>query len=385
MSGNITRRGKSSWRLKFDVGRDPSTGKRQTRYETVKGTKKDAEKELTRLLNERNEGTLVEPTKITLGEFARDWLAHTAPATITTKTLERYDDLAEGHIIPALGGHRLQKLTARHIEAFYAKALVSGRRDGKGGLSPATVRHIHAVLRRIIRSAIKKQLLKIDPLQNVENLPRLQTPEIQVLSQDELALLLRNLRGTILFAPALLAAATGMRRGEVLGLRWCDIDFGLRALTVAQTIEETRKGLKFKPPKTNSGRRRITLPESVVRELEQHKREQAEQRLALGLGKDKNDLVFATFDGRPRVPRNFSREFTRAVKAAGLPSVTFHGLRHGHASHLLADGTPVKVVSERLGHANITITLQTYAHVLPGMQEDVAVAMEHTLLAVLGD
>jgi len=236
-----------------------------------------------------------------------------------------------------------------------------------------------------MRSAVRKRLISVNPMSMVENVPKFEEKEVEVLDEQQLNTLLRSLKGTMLYMPSLLAASTGMRRGEVLALRWRDIDFGKQTLTVAQSIEETRAGLRFKEPKTKSGRRQIALPESVVNALAEHKRDQAERRIALGLGKDENELVFTTFDGRPRVPRNFTREFTKAVAATDLPQITFHGLRHTHITHLLKAGVPVKVVSERAGHANISITLQTYAHVMPGMQEDAAALIEQSLKAAFED
>lgn len=373
------KRGQPAWLLKYDAGPDPVTGKRRQRYKTVRGSESAAKAELRRLVTAVEDGEHVDRSKTTLAEFARDWLTNVAAVTLSGKTHERYSELIEGNIIPAIGDTALQKLTATKIEAFYAEALKSGRRDGKGGLHPRTVRHIHRVLSLVLASAEKKKIIKASPMSAVENVPSVDDAEIQVLEENELAALLRSVKGTSIHMPVLLAATTGMRRGEILGLRWQDIDLDGCALTVRQSIEETKAGLAFKAPKTKASIRTITLPAFVVTALRDHRREQAEQRLALGLGKDKNDLVFTNPEGEPRRPRNFSKEFSRCAKRAGVGHVSLHGLRHTHATQLLKQGVNVKVVSERLGHANISITLQIYAHALPSMQAEAAAMIDATL------
>ncbi|MCZ6586453.1 MAG: tyrosine-type recombinase/integrase [Alphaproteobacteria bacterium] len=385
MKGHIQKRGKKSWRLKFDLPPDVTTRMRRTRYLTVQGTKKDAETKLAEVLTAVNQKTFVNASRTTFGEFANQWLETSAAANVSPKTLERYGDLLRKQLLPTFEFIRIQDISGQDIELLYVQLGKTGRHDGKGGLSPRTVRHVHVLLGQIMRSAVRKSLISVNPMSMVENAPKFEEKEIEVLDEQQLNTLLRSLKGTMLYMPSLLAASTGMRRGEVLALRWRDIDFGTLKLTVAQSIEETRAGLRFKEPKTKSGRRQIALPESVVRALAEHKRDQAERRIALGLGRDENGLVFTTFDGRPRVPRNFTREFTKAVAATELPQITFHGLRHTHITHLLKAGVPVKVVSERAGHANISITLQTYAHVMPGMQEDAAALIEQSLKAAFED
>jgi integrase len=181
--------------------------------------------------------------------------------------------------------------------------------------------------------------------------------------------------------PVLLAATTGMRRGEVLALHWRDLDLGVGRLTVRRTVEQTKSGLRFKEPKTKGSRRTITLPAITIEALARHKAQQAEERMQLGLGKC--DLVFTRWDGEPVNPRNFTKEFSRCVRAAGTRPIGFHGLRHTHLSHLMASGVPVKVVAERAGHASAKMTLDVYGHVLPGMQEDVARQVDAALRGVL--
>lgn len=383
MRGNITRRGKASWRLKFDLGTDPATGKRNTQLVTVRGTKKQAEAELNKRLNQIEEGTFVEKSGATVAEYARHWIETIAPSKASAKTLERYGEIIEKHIVPRVGAVHLQKLNGPRIDAFYQQLRVDGRADGKGGLAPQTVLHIHRLLSQILASAVKARKLRQSPMEAVQTTPKVRKEEIQVLDDAELAVLLKHLKGRAIYMPVMLAASTGMRRGEVLAVRWKDIDLDRATLQVAQVAEETKAGVTVKEPKTDRSRRSITLPARFVHELRIHKKQLAEHRLKLGLGKDEQDLVFPTFDGRMRTPRPFSKEFAREAEAAGVGHVTFHGLRHTHISHLLRSGVPVHVVSARAGHANPAVTLNIYAHMMPGQQEGAAAIVDAALSAAL--
>ncbi|MCO6050642.1 site-specific integrase [Mesorhizobium sp. RP14(2022)] len=383
MTGSITKRGERSWRLKFDRGTDPETGKRRTVYVTVKGTKKEAQAELIRQLNQVDEGSFVAKSGSTVGEYADHWLTSIAPAKASPKTLERYREIAAHHIAARLGKVELQKLDGTKIDEFYQHLRTKGRRDGKGGLASQTVMHVHRLLSQILASAVKARKLRASPMAEVQAVPKVRKEEIQVLDDGELAKLLQHLKGRSIYMPVMVAASTGMRRGEVLALRWRDVDFDALTLQVRQVVEETKEGVRVKEPKTDRGRRTISLPARLVAELKRHKKEIAELRLKLGMGKANHDLVFPTIDGGMRAPRPFSKEFAREAKAAGVPHVTFHGLRHTHITHLLRSGVPVHVVATRAGHANPSVTLTIYAHVLPGQQEAAAAIVDAALSRAL--
>ena len=381
MKGHIRRRGKRSWEIKYDVG--TVAGDRITKYETIRGGKRDAQRALNAKLHEIDTGTLVEPNKITVGEYLESWLVGRKP-TVSAKTYERYAEIVRKHLIPTFGQTILQQLSAVQIEAAYARWHENGRQDGRGGLSARTIHHHHARLKQALKHAVRKNLLRSNPADMIDNIPKVQTIETPVLDEDQLGALLRTAKSTRLFAPVLLAATTGMRRGEILGLRWADVNLSSAQLYVARVLEQTRAGLGFKEPKTKHSRRTIALPSVTVQMLRDHKVKQAEERLSLGLGRDQNDLVFTTLVGGPVNPRNFSKLFDRLVARAGVTRITFHGLRHTHFTHLLKAGTNPKVVSERAGHATVAITLSIYAHVLPGMQEDVAVDVDRSVRGMLG-
>jgi integrase len=377
MRGNITRRGKSSWRIKFDHGFDLTTGKRLTHFETVRGSKRDAVNLLTKRLAERGEGQLVRPTGDTVAEYARYWLTNIAPGVTANKTRERYAEHLSAHIVPMLGKIALQKLEGTDIDAFYAHLRAKGRRDGKGGLAPATIAHIHKVLTQILKSAVKARKLRRSPMDYVQSKPKVRQDEISILDNKELAVLLSHLRGHWLYMPVLLTAATGLRRGELLALRWSDVDLNAATLRVAQVMEFVGTNISFKGPKTERSRRTIALPASVVIELKAHRRAQAEHCLKCGFGRP--ELVFPRWDGKPHNPDRFGDYFKREVQAAKLPPVTFHSLRHTHITCLLRSGVPVHIVSARAGHASPTITLTTYAHLLSGDQEAAADLMDALL------
>jgi integrase len=383
MRGNITRRGKSSWRIKFDIGHDPLTGKRRYHTETIRGTKADAVTLISRRLAERGEGQLVERNAITVAKYARHWLTTIAPAKTSGKTLERYGEIVEKHIIPNIGLVELQKLDGPQIDSFYSKLATSGRRDGNGGLSPQTVRHIHRLLSLVLASAVKAKKLGISPMAAVQTTPKVRRPDIQVLDSTEIAILFAHLKGRSLYMPVLLAASTGMRRGEVLALRWKDLDLDKATLKVVQVVELVGGNVSLKEPKTERSRRTIALPDRLVQELRTHRKEQMEFCLKLGVGRF--ELVFPHWDGSLRNPSHFTKAFSREVTSAKLPHVTFHGLRHTHITHLLRSGVPVHVVSARAGHANPTVTLNIYAHLLPGQQEGAAAVFDLALRQALRD
>ncbi len=383
MSGSIIRRGKQSWRCKFDIGRGPD-GVRQTRYLTVRGTKKDAQGALITALAAVNEGTHVDPSKLTVGEFLLKWLTEYAATAVSAKTYERYGEHVHKHLVPGLGTIALRDLAPLDIQRYYTKALTSGRLKGPGGLSPRTVHHQHVILSQALRRAVKWRLLAINPAEAVDP-PKVCQEEIEVLDDDELAKLLRTAKSTRSYPAIFLAATTGMRRGEVLGLRWRDIDLDGAKLTIAMALEETKSGLRLKSPKTPGSRRTITLPAVTVEALRRHRVQVLRERLALGLGRDDDGPVFANFEGGHIQPRNFTKKFTRLVKRAGVRQITLHGLRHSHITSLLRAGVNAKVVSERAGHASVAITLGLYAHALPDMQAEAAAKVDAVLRGVLDE
>jgi integrase len=304
---------------------------------------------------------------MSVGEFLDRWLADYAKPKVSPKTLERYQEMIGGHIRPALGSFRLNKLSPLHIQAFYSQALANGRKDGKGGLSAQSVVHFHRVLKKAFDQAVKWQLLARNPVQGVEP-PRSQRQEMRALDENQTASLLRLLGESRMYIPVMLAVTTGLRRGEILALRWANVDLVDGTITVVQSLEQTKDGLHFKAPKTHRSRRLIALAGITVEALRSHRVKQAKERLALGGAYDDQNLVCPRPGGSPWPPDVLSTAFAAFVRRSGIGPFRFHDLRHSHATHLLRAGVHPKVVSERLGHSSVGITLDTYSHVLPGMQ-----------------
>jgi integrase len=378
--GHIRQRSPGSWEIKYDIERDPATGRRRVRYRTVKGAKRDAQRALREALAAVDRGQHVEPGRMTVGDWLQQWLDVSAH-TVAPKTHERYAEIVAKHLVPALGAIRLAKLAPVHIQAYYAAALASGRRDGKGGLSAQTVVHLDRVLSRALKRARQLRLIAANPTQDIER-PRVERKEIQVLDAAQATKLVAAASSTRIYVPIVLALATGLRRGELLALRWQDLDLDARTLTVVRSLEQTNDGLRFKAPKSARGRRTIALSESMVEVLRSHRLAQLEERMQLGLGRDENALVFARLDGEPIAPDTFTGWFARVAKRAGV-RINFHGLRHTHMTDLLRANIHPKVASERAGHSSVGFTLDRYSHVVPGLQEDAAMRIDAALRKLL--
>jgi integrase len=380
MKGHIRRRGDRSWELKFDLGTDPLSGKRSTRYHSFKGTKREADAELVQLMAAADRGDYVDPLKLTLAEFLDRWESWAA-TQVSAKTLERYKDLAAHHIRPHLGARRVQKLKPVDFAELYGR-LLKAKPEG-AGLAPRTVGHVHRLLHRQFVHAVKwgivtSNLVTAEP-------PRVTRTEIEILGPEQVATVLQALRGQRLYPVALVGLATGMRRGEIVALRWSDVDLDNGRIRVERSLEETKAGLAFKEPKTKAGRRTIGIPPSVVAELRAHWRQQQEERLARGLGKGMpDDLAFPRPDGAAWPPDRLSSTWAKTVRSMKLPKVTFHALRHTHVSQLIAAGLDVVTVSRRIGHSNPTITLNVYAHLFGNTDQRAVEAVETALAGALG-
>ncbi|MGC8536965.1 MAG: site-specific integrase [Rhizomicrobium sp.] len=360
------------------------TGGRKIAYRTVRGTKKQAEAELSKAVAEMHAGGFIDGTNMTVKEYLGRWLKDHAAVTVSAKTLERYTELADRHLSPRLGAHALQKLTPMHIQNAYSDMLESGRIKGGGGLSARTVHHVHRLLFQALRQAVRWQLLSRNPAEAVTP-PKPPPTEIAILDEDQVGVLLKAARSTRMYTPILLAITTGLRRGEVFGLRWTDIDLENGRLSVAQALEQTKAGIAFKAPKTKRSRRTVTLPSVTIEALRAHRAKQAAERLALGLGKDDLGLVFTSPLGAPVSVRAVSKEFARIVKRAKLPPLTFHGLRHSHLTALLKAGVHPKIASERAGHASVAITMDVYSHVLPSMQDGLTGGVDAAIRKALAE
>lgn len=374
MRGNITKRGKSSWRLKFDLGTDPATGKRLTEYVTVKGTKKDAERELNKRLSQLDGGTYVARTGETVAEHVRGWLAGNFDLAETTR--ERFERLIEQQIVPHLGTVQLQQLRPAQVSTWHRTLRTSGGKDGRP-LSAATVRQAHRVLHLALADALEVEKIGRN-VASGRKLPKGSKTETVILQEGEIAPVLAALVGHWLHPIAVLAVGTGMRQGEVMGLAWRNVDLDAGSVRVEFSLEETKAhGLRLKKPKTKAGVRTISLPASATAVLQEHRKLQLEQRLALGMGKPGKDaLVFCDHEARAIAPSRVSGAWRDFIKAKKLPRVRFHDLRHTHASALIASGLDVVKISRRLGHASPVVTLTVYAHLFKQTDDGAADVMD---------
>lgn len=340
----------------------------------MRGTKRDAQRELRKLLEAVDRGMVADAGRMTVGDWLKQWIEE-ARHSVAPKTHERYGQIVDKHLVPALGTIPLAKLAPVHIQAFYSDALKSGRLDGRGGLSPQTVVHFDRVLHLALKRARALRLIAVNPVEDAER-PKVEDREMQTLTEKQTARLLAAASTTRIYVPIVLALATGLGRGELLALRWQDIDLSTGIVEVVRSLEQTKgAGLRFKTTKTKRGKRPIVLPASVLDLLRDHKTQQAEERLALGLGK--GELVFTRVNGQPISPDSFTSWVARVAKRAGTSHIMpVHGLRHTHITNLLRANVHPKVASERAGHSRVGFTLDRYSHVIPSLQEDAALRID---------
>jgi integrase len=379
--GHLRQRSAGSFELKFDAGHD-AAGKRIIEYRSFRGTKREAQTKLATLIAAVDKGEHVTRSTLTVGahvaERIEQWFAL---GKITPKTAERYNELCLNQIAPFIGQIALQALKASDIERWHGTLRVSGRRDGRGGLAPLTIRHAHRLLGKALKEAQRHDLV-IRNAASMQPAPRVPRTEVAILTADQIRGLMRDLKDRPVYPKVVLALFAGLRLGEVLALRWQSLDLDRKTATVRAALEETQAGLRFKTPKSESGVRTIVLPDIVVETLRAYRRQQQEQRLALGLGKLTGDgLVFGRLDGAPQTPNALSKEWAAAATSIGLGETTFHSLRHAHASQLIDAG--VDVVKIRLGHASPTITLGTYAHLFNKHEDKSAAAINDAVAALL--
>jgi len=376
--GYVRQQSAATWRITAPAGTDPATGKPLRVQRTVRGSKKDAQKALTKLLADIDRGVVVvDPTNLTVEQFMHQWIDHMRHR-IRPTTFDRYEGVTRNHIIPSLGKTKLAKLKPMQIQAFEARLLESGRIKGPGGLSAQTVLHIHRVFSEALGQAVRWQLLAVNPALAVQP-PRAKRPELTIPDAETVERIVETAKGTSIYVAVLLAAATGMRRGEILGLRWSEVDLQQGVVRVVTTYQRSRRGLEFADPKTQRARRTIALPPFAVEVLRRHQRHQTARKLAAGRAWHDSNLVTELGDGRPLDPSEFTRKFADLAKRAGAPGVRLHDMRHAFATMLLNSGVHPKIASEALGHSTVGITLDTYSHVLPNMQGVAAAAIQEAL------
>lgn len=362
--------GADRFRWAYVVDAAPPGAPRQQRRRAGFPTKSAALEAMHRLQAAVAGGTFVEPSRQTVGKYLTEWVAGIS-GEVRGGTWRGYRDNVHNHLTPRIGDVPLQALSANRVRALYQELATGGRlRDG-AGLSVKSVHNLHLTLRKALADAVRDRVLLSNPADHAHRLPN-DRPEMRTWSAPQLAAFLASVRDDPDFALWRLAATTGMRRGEVVGVRWHDVDMDGARVAIVQQRVRGADGLGFGPPKTAKARRSVALDPATVAALRAHRRRQAEDRLAFGPGYQDADLVFARADGSPLDPDTVSATFDRLLKLARLPRIRLHDLRHTHATLALAAGVHPKVVQERLGHANIQTTMDIYSHTIPAMQEDAA-------------
>jgi len=325
----------------------------------------------------------VKPAKETLGMFLEHWLRDYAMPNLSPRTCEGYEHIIKQHLIPCLGNIPLSEIKPSHLQAYYAEKLDHGRKDGNGGLSPRTVQHHHVTLHTALQSAVKWGLLSRNPADAVDR-PRYEHKEMHTFDDEGLRAFLQAARETQYYALFYLALFTGMRRSELLALRWDDIDLDMAQVYVTRALHRLRTGeIVYRTPKTAKSRRLIDLPPSAALVLRQHRDQQEALLVDMATAPTQgSDLVFTTLGSGPVLPDTFTHAWIKTARRAGFPHIRLHDARHTHATLLLKQGVHPKVVQERLGHASITTTLDTYSHVLPGLQQSAALKFDQVAQAV---
>jgi integrase len=370
--GSVRQRG-STWTVVFDERR--TDGRRRQRSKGGFRTRKDAERYLREQLVSLDAGTYMAPHKLTVATYLTEhWLPAMHARGLRPSTLARYESHVRCAIGPSLGGLPLQAVMPTHLNSLYSDLRAAGR-------APKTIRNVHGVVSKALADAERWGLVGRNAAR-LADVPAVARPKLRVWSPEQTRGFLSAVASDRLFAAWLLAATTGMRRGELLGLRWADVDLDVGVLRVTQARVRAGNQVVAGEPKTARGRRTIALDPATVAALRQHRKRQAEERLLAGPRYADSGLVFTMPDGSPIHPNRFGLWFRRRAHAAGLPAIRLHDMRHSYATAGLAAGVPPKVMSERLGHATVAFTLDTYTSALPAMDKSAADVVAALILGI---
>lgn len=365
--GTIYKRPNGTWCAQLRIG----GGRRLTHYAK---TQNECRRWLHEVTGQLDTGLVVESNRVRLEEYLTKWLEIAQPS-LRASTWQQYRHIVETHIVPIIGSVRLKSLRPDHLQALYTHQLTSG-------VGVRTVQLVHAVLHRSLSQAVTWGLLVRNPAAVVRK-PARQRREMQTLTAEQCRQLLEAAAGSRYLTLYHLAITTGLRQGELLGLRWTDLTPETASLRIQRQLCYVRgAGIQFIEPKTDRSRRAIIISAADLEMLQRHRVAQIKQRLFTGARWQEHDLIFPSTIGTPTSPRNLVRDFKDRLVMAGLPHhlIRFHDLRHTAATLMLQSGVHPKVVQERLGHADVTITLQTYSHVLPSLQVDAAEKISRLLM-----
>jgi integrase len=374
MRGCIIERN-GSLRLKVSLGKNQQTDKYESYYETFHGNITEARKRLREILTELDKGTFIKPGKTTVSDYLNTWLRDYCKPSLSPRTVQLYSYICRVHLIPTIGKITLTELKPQHLQKLYAEKLSSG-------LSSRTVQICHVAIHKALKNAVRISLLSRNVADSVDK-PKIQRPEMHPMTENDLSRFLDASKQGNYYALFYTYLFTGMRRSELLAVRWSDIDLLGMQISVSRTMQYlngVKNHVTFKEPKSNKSRRLIALSPSTVLVLEEHRKAQDSMRISLGiLPTIDNDLVFSHWDGSPLLPDSITHAWVKLVRKCGLKGIRLHDARHTHATIMLKQGVHPKVVQERLGHSSISTTLDTYSHVAPGLQEAAAKCFDEIL------
>ncbi|WP_326513717.1 site-specific integrase [Clostridium intestinale] len=365
MRGSVYKK-HNSWYYLVDIGIDPQTGSRRRKVKGGFRTKAEAEAALSIVINKVNSGTLIEESKMTVEEYLDYWLNTYCKANLAPSTLKRYRELAKT-INKHLGKTKLAALKSTDIQEFYNELLT------ETNLSPTTILKVHRMFHTSYKNAYSLKLVTSIPTSAVKP-PRANKVDFSVWDGEEASLFLELIKEHSIYIPVSLALQTGMRLGEILALRWDNINIPGKSLAVRNSLSYIHKELIIKRPKTSSSIRTIALMDSTINDLKALRKKQLLLKTETGI---EYDYICSWEDGRNMLPDYVSKTFQKLIKQYNFKKIRFHDLRHTHATLLLQQGTHPKIVSERLGHANISMTLDIYSHVLPNMQLEAVRKLEN--------
>lgn len=374
MRGCIIERN-GSMRLKVSIGKNPQTGKYESYYETFHGNRTDAQKRLRQILTELDKGTFSKPGKTTVAEYLNAWLRDYCKPSLSPRTVQLYSYICRVHLIPAIGNITLTELKPQHLQKLYSEKISSG-------LSSRTVQICHVAIHKALKNAIRINLLSRNVADFVDK-PKIQRTEMHPMTESDLSRFLDTAKQGNYYALFYTYLFTGMRRSELLAVRWCDVDLLGMQISVSRTMQYlngVKNHITFKEPKSKNSRRLIALSPSTVLVLEEHRKAQDAMSILLELPPtNDNDLIFSHWDGSPLLPDSITHAWIKLVRKCGLKGIRLHDARHTHATIMLKQGVHPKVVQERLGHSTISTTLDTYSHVAPGLQQAAANGFDNIL------
>ncbi len=371
MRGHIRKRGES-WQITVYMGTGPD-GKYRRHFETVHSNRKsDAQKRLNELLVSLEKGIYTPPGRLTVAEHLKNWLEGYVKTNCSQRTLDGYQSIIESHLIPALGQIQLKHIHQQVIQSYYGKACER--------LSARTVHKHHRLLSQALKYAVRQGYLGRNPCEFVDA-PSWKARAMRTLTPSEVDALFDMSKDSAIYPVSYTAVSTGLRQAELLGLRWRDIDLDMASISVSQVLYKRRGICQFKEPKTSHSRRRVAMTPKLALFLREYRAERESLYWHLGQPLALDSLVFANVEGKPLDPSMLSHDFARIAKLAGLAGVRFHDLRHTFASLMLLRGAKPKVISEALGHSSVAFTMDTYSHIIEGMQEDAMALLDEVLPA----